>query len=317
VKRYAAFGGILESTIEFPDLETAPEGTADWTLEEAFGANSAANSQAMGWDTVFAAVKVRAQRDSSGFSLIFDDTGRFDVSADGRRLKWYRPSTPCEPQARADVLGRVIPLAMHASGVMSLHASAVSINGRGVAFIAPKFHGKSTLATALIKEGARLITDDVLPVRIADAPLCLMGMPQLRLWKDSARATRLAGEEGAADFDAKLRLNDLGAGRVESNPVPFEAAYLLTPVTSLESGNAVERYRLDSVASSMSFVQHAKLGPLLTGAESAALFSQAASLGAVVPMYDLVVVRDLERIGEVAHTIAGGHSEASSAPSTA
>ncbi len=67
---------------------------------------------------------------------------------------------------RADLLGRVMALAAHADGRLTLHASAVSVAGRAVAFVGPKHAGKSTLALALVRKGARLLTDDTLVVRL-------------------------------------------------------------------------------------------------------------------------------------------------------
>ena len=72
--------------------------------------------------------------------------------------------------AQADITSRVLALALHAGGVFSLHASAVSIDGAGVAFLAPKHYGKSTLCSALVLAGARALSDDTVPVRPGNPP---------------------------------------------------------------------------------------------------------------------------------------------------
>jgi hypothetical protein len=58
----------------------------------------------------------------------------------------------------------------------------------------------------------------------------------------------------------------------------------------------------------MSLVMHAKLGAVLTGAESPVVLSRAAEIARAVPVYVLHVVRDLERIGDVARLLSRWHA---------
>ena len=73
----------------------------------------------------------------------------------GQVITWHRPPEVALDAAVADLTSRVLALALHAGGVFTLHASAVSIDGGGIAFLAPKHHGKSTLCSALVLAGAR------------------------------------------------------------------------------------------------------------------------------------------------------------------
>jgi hypothetical protein len=261
----------------------------------------------MGEDVVWGDVRVRTYRHGGGFSMSFDDTGRFDVSADGSQILWHCGANT-SPEGRADVLGRVLPLALHAAGILSLHASAVSFGDAAIAFLAPKYHGKSTLATALVEHGARLVTDDILPVRIADPPMCLPGVQQLRLFHDSAEATIRSPADPERSFDRKVTLSlATSATRVEGQSVRLATAYLLTPVESLPDGEVVRRERIDSIGAAMALVQHSKIGPLLSSVDAGAMFMQAASLAAVVPVYDLFVVRDLNVLQDVVETISSWH----------
>jgi hypothetical protein len=186
----------------------------------------------LGSDTVFGDTRVRGFRMTDGFGLVFDDTGRFDVSRDGSVITWHRPDDVELNSALADLTSRVLALALHAGGVFTLHASAVSIGGAGIAFLAPKFHGKSTLCSALVLAGARALSDDTVPVRRGSTPRLSPGLPRLKLWSDAA--SRFFGVGGGEPAGARKHLMDhLDVSQVERRTVPFRAAYVLNPLHSL------------------------------------------------------------------------------------
>ena len=54
---------------------------------------------------------------------------------------------------------------------LTLHASAVAVDGRVLAFVAGSGTGKTTLAWALVKAGATAISDDLLPIRFDASPV--------------------------------------------------------------------------------------------------------------------------------------------------
>jgi hypothetical protein len=260
----------------------------------------------LGDDVVYGACTVRSYKHADGgFALVFDDTGRFDISADGRRITWYQPDDAIVEAARADIMGRVLALAMHAMGIFTVHASAVSIRGSGVAFVGPKFHGKSTLAAALVRLGAKLITDDTLPVRL-DTHQMLPGVHHLRLWSDSAdRTVRARKVESSGSRKLFAEVTDR---QLEQERVPAGALYVLVPQTPRARQPPARRERLGGVAATMALVQHAKLAPLLRGAEAGVLFSQAASLADHVHVYALLVQRDLEQLIEAAELVRSWHA---------
>lgn len=88
------------------------------------------------------------------------------------------------------VSGIGLGLALYQRGVFTLHAGAVSIGGRAIAFAGPKGAGKSTLVAALSARGHALLSDDVVALDLpADgAPRVRIGAPNMNLWPDSAAA---------------------------------------------------------------------------------------------------------------------------------
>lgn len=80
-------------------------------------------------------------------------------------------------------LGPVLSYWLERAGVAALHASAVVLGGRAVAFVATNHGGKSSLAAALMGRGHPLLSDDVLPVeRCGDTFVAHPGYPQMRFW---------------------------------------------------------------------------------------------------------------------------------------
>jgi serine kinase of HPr protein (carbohydrate metabolism regulator) len=68
----------------------------------------------------------------------------------------------------------------------TIHASCVSIDGRGVLIFGPSGSGKSDLALRLIDRGARLVSDDYTRIRragdrlLASAPEAIAGRIEIR-----------------------------------------------------------------------------------------------------------------------------------------
>lgn len=305
--QYSVFGGVFRTPLEFPELPLAA-GAPTWTLELGDVA-SPLSEHAIGDDSVYGDVSVRCYRTASGHSLVYDDTGRFDISDEGALITWYRP--PEESQqlleaGRADVIGRVLALALHQQGILTLHASAIAVGDEGMALLAPKGHGKSTLATALLGAGAKLLSDDTLPVATDGAVRLRPGVPQLRLWRDSALT--LAGDRAEeATGSRKLVLDRLEPTRLAEGAT-FGAAYIIVPARPREDQPAVSRILCAQIQATLGLVEHTKLGPLLGGVDAGIVFEQAATVASQVPVYLLKVGRDLSRITEVADTIVEWHN---------
>lgn len=85
------------------------------------------------------------------------------------------------------LLGSVFSLWSELHARPALHSAAVVIDGHAMAVMATSKGGKSSLATALMKGGASLLTDDILIVdRIGTRLVGHPSYPQMRLWPDQA-----------------------------------------------------------------------------------------------------------------------------------
>lgn len=319
---YLVFGGCLRSALPFPGLPSASHVTPDWLLERLpdENAGAAGDSLAPLGTAEVAGGPVTMYRSPTGFELHYHDTGRFHVSNDGRRIAWT-PRPGCdEDAARLDVTSRVLGVAMHAAGMLCLHGSAVTIGREAITFLAPKHCGKSTLATALVNAGARLLTDDTLPVTLGDPVRAVPGVHHLRLWDDSWTTVgpgARSGDEPAATGRARKQvMTAIAEERLAQEPAPLAAIYLLSPSRTPQSasdGPAVRRTRLDTIQATVSLVRHARNGDLLGGAEAGRLLDRSAELAARVPVYLLEYERAWSRLGDVVATLGAWHGMARAA----
>ena len=88
---------------------------------------------------------------------------------------------------RLSIEGPVLGVLLHQRGRLVLHASAVAINERAIAFLGASGWGKSTMAGALHTIGHCLVSDDVLAIQVSEnRPLVFPSFPQLKLWPDAA-----------------------------------------------------------------------------------------------------------------------------------
>lgn len=104
----------------------------------------------------------------------------------GHGIALHVPDPSLESEAELYLWGTVFGAIAWLNGYMPLHASAVSSEGRVVAFTADSGGGKSTLAASLATRGLRHVCDDTLVVSAADEGLvALPDSKPIKLWEDS------------------------------------------------------------------------------------------------------------------------------------
>jgi hypothetical protein len=332
---YSIFGDSLRSEITLPELRRSRK-HARWTLRIGVVAPSptADGAELLGSENVMDGVDVRLYRVPNGYRLQYDDTGLFDISADGRDIVWSGNgnghSDGLLDAVRLDVINRVLPVALHAAGALCLHGSAVSLNGKAIAFLAPRGHGKSSLALALSQIGGRILTDDALPVepgvpgrgKVAAAR---PGVHSVRLFDDTARVVlgdpqnwRRVGAYPLPRRDRHLQradepmitkqiLRGIPLHKLMMRTVPLAAVYVLRPVRDDADRAVITRTTLPPVRAALALVEHAKSGALLGRSEAPRLLERAVVVARQVPVHVLEIVRDLSRIDEAARELAGWH----------
>jgi hypothetical protein len=304
---YQVFGGVLRSELEFPELDPAARGEPDWTLTvTTTAAPDVPLGDPLGEDKVDQGVMVRSYATPMGFRLVYDDTGVFDVTSGGREIRWHRPESADLEAGRLDVLGRVLALALHASGWLSLHGSAVAMADGAVAFLAPKGNGKSTLAFALMRAGAALMTDDTVVIGRGVPATVRPGVQSVRLFQDSA-AWLSAPAPIAGTSDVMATFGQLSEDARRLTRAPLAGLYLLESVPAGTIAEPLERQRLEGPEAVFGLLGQTKIGALLGGAEAPTVFASVVALAEGCAIYKLRVTRDYERLGSVVDRILGWH----------
>lgn len=150
----------------------------------------------------------------------------FEISPDAAEIT-------CRPYPAVDaewiqilLRGTVAGLLLDLRGQPSLHASAIEIGGRVIAFAGGSGAGKTTTAAMFCTAGARLVTDDVLSVEFDEMqPRCRLGSIELRLREAAAPLVQdpswVVAHRRLVDGRLAVRPKAAGADRAPLQAVVF------------------------------------------------------------------------------------------------
>ena len=116
----------------------------------------------------------------------------FEISGDGspgagedgrkQQVTFYRAPTAPPDLIAILVAGSIVAYLLSADGSLVLHASAVEVDGKALAFVGQSGQGKTTMATLLCAAGYPFVADDLLPVqRSGDEVTCIPVGTELRV----------------------------------------------------------------------------------------------------------------------------------------
>lgn len=169
-------------------------------------------------------------RFAGGSSYVrWEGVGEAVISKNGRSIA-CRPFRTIESEAfQVYLLGRAFSFALVKGGFEPLHATAVTVGNRAVAFLADCGFGKSTLAAAFLQMGHRLITDDLLLLQTtAQGILAFPGPARIKLFPEMAH--RFLGQDSNGvplNPEAQKQIIPLTGSQSCIEPVPLTAIYAL------------------------------------------------------------------------------------------
>ena len=217
------FRYYLEPSRETPDLRFVYHGVASETdppgSEVAVGGFGGESGRTV----------MRLFRNGGLETVVFPGIAAFECSADV--INAYAFIEGIEYLVEICLVGNVMAYWLERRGICALHASAVMVDERAVAFIAGTSRGKTTTACGFVAAGHPLLTDDILPAETGPGGVTVRpAFPQMKLLPEQLGILR--GDPGRFEkvhplFEKLMVPIGNGIGCYHSRSVPFGCIYLL------------------------------------------------------------------------------------------
>ncbi len=177
------------------------------------------------------ALRISKMEQGAFVRLAYEDGTQFWLDRKRENIWATWPDILPLENAISYLLGPVLGLVLRLRGVICLHASAVAIEDRSVAFVGSAGAGKSTTAAAFAREGYGVVSDDIVALREqTNAFQVLPAYPHLCLWPDAVHM--LYGSLEALpriipDWEKRRLMLGNQEARFENRSLPLGAIYIL------------------------------------------------------------------------------------------
>jgi hypothetical protein len=236
-------------------------------------------------------------KDGDALVLTIPEVATYRIANGDEILVDAAPDVP-DRNVRLFLLGSAFGALLHQRGLLPLHANAIEIDGKAIAFMGESGAGKSTLAAWFHDHGYRVIADDVCVVRFdSGAAQACVGLPRVRLWRGAleasgrdpqAYARSFIGDDEYEKFDVPLPRGASG-----TTTLPLGAIYLL------ERAAEFKLLPLSGVDAAEATFAHTYRGGFVSSAANATShWEQCLKLVRQVPMFRCERVWGVGRLGE-------------------
>jgi hypothetical protein len=286
MNRYAAFGLVIESSIELPEFDPGGNGAPDVTIRR---------GEVEKLPPVHDRPGAQHHIQDGESILILDEIGRLRVTP--REIVVDANVDCADSVVRAFIVGPGIATLLVRRGYLVLHASAVELDGAAVAFVGLPSAGKSTTAAALHALGRPLVTDDILPTDVAQSPPQVFpGFARLKMWRETAEAVGVS-TDGWAPIYPHLDKAFRPAERMTSDSLPLARVYVL------DEGEDVAVEQIAPGKAVVEILTHTWATTALTAFSPASHLRACAEVARAVPVRRLRRPLSLERVGELARAV--------------
>ncbi|MGM0874205.1 MAG: aldolase [Bacillota bacterium] len=147
----------------------------------------------------------------------------------GKEIYYSPMGNAHEDQMRLYLLGTCMGALLMQRKILPLHGSAIEINGKAYAIVGESGAGKSTLASAFLKLGYQLISDDVIPVTLNEKsiPMVTPAYPQQKLWLESLNQFGMESNHYRPIIDRETKFAIPVSNQFASKPLPLAGVFEL------------------------------------------------------------------------------------------
>ena len=288
---YSAYGLGLQSSIPIPEF-AAGGNVCDVTIDVRPDCDI--------WDYVPLEVTEQSlalQVTPKEAIVYLQGAGVFIVQA-GSRIVIIPAVGASQARIRRCLIGTIMAIVLYQRGQFVLHASAVNLDGVGVAFVGRSGEGKSSWAGALHAQGYELMTDDVAAVSLHSQPAILSpGFPQIKLSPVVADSLGYEPHSPMREEPAQEQRGHCLIQNFCQVPLPIKGIYVLT------SGPEFKIEFLAPAKALIELMRHSTLRPFFEGTD-ANLFLQCATLAKACPIYRLQRPRNLTMLPQLVRLMA-------------
>ena len=215
ITAYRAYGLSIHTELPCPELSplASEDGKPDITIQLMEPAAETEETLANGCYEVLPGL----------FRLDVPGVARYRVEDGSRIFIEPRPNVPLD-KVRLFLLGSVMGALLYQRGFFPLHGSAVETPWGAMIFVGNQGAGKSTLAAQFLRNGYRLLSDDVCAV--APVSRGFQVLPALAQFRLCADAFERFGPVSTARFDVDKFLVPMGDSYCP-HPVPLTAIHIL------------------------------------------------------------------------------------------
>ncbi|KPL58247.1 hypothetical protein [Rossellomorea vietnamensis] len=211
---YKAFGLTLLSDILMPELIPALEDQTRVDITVNISNGFPLNSPLV--NTPFKHIV-------EGDEVIFyiPEVGSFSVVQDKKIIVNQINDRVDQGLVRLYILGTCMGIILLKNNILPLHGSAIVIGDKAYAFIGDSGMGKSTLASAFVKKGYPILTDDIIPISHSrEKGYCIIpSYPHQKLWLQSLDNLGMSREHYHSIY-----------GREDKYSIPVKDHFITQPV---------------------------------------------------------------------------------------
>ncbi len=188
-RSYSVYGLVLQTDLDFADILPLSPKPADLVYRVSQSPDTWAQAE-MVFDSPYllpdGSPHLQIWRRGDALRVRLPQLATYDLTPTS--IVCYPRLGVSETTLQLNLLADGLALWLELRGCLTLHASAVVVEGGAVGWLSHSGNGKSTLAATFVQAGYPLLTDDILPVETrGDLFSARPGYPRMRLWENEAQ----------------------------------------------------------------------------------------------------------------------------------